>query len=153
MENDYECDNDNGLGYVKVKCLSTAYYRDRIRLQGWIIKFYDIDRDQGFHRAGPDKGKRKPQLPKWARVVDIDTEETVEDKPSPEEIALSQIAAKGNPAQQKAAQKVKDDQAALDLEKEEFEKEKKAFEESKKTPAKSEAQAPTSKKKKPSKKK
>lgn len=120
---------------IRVKCLSQPYYRDQMREKDSIINFYTEDMDKGVIKVGPNKGKPKPGMPKWAKIVPPDTPLTLRDGEDAEDVTtLSQMSKKGNPAQQKAAQKVKDDQKKLDADRVQFEKEKAEFKASKDAP-------------------
>ncbi len=122
-------------GVIRVKCLMQAYYRDETRAKDSVILFYEEDIDKGIIKAGPDKGKPKPEMPRWAKVVPHDTPLTLRDGEDAEDVTtLSQMSSKGTPAQQKAAQKVKEDRKTLDAERVQFEKDKAAFEASKDAP-------------------
>ena len=117
---------------VRVRCRSRAYYRNRMREKDTVIDFYLEDMDEGVYRAGANKDKPKPGMPKWAQEVPSETPLTVPDNEEGEDVTtLSQMSKRGTPAQQKAAQKVKDDQKRLDSERVTFEAEKAAFEASK----------------------
>lgn len=134
---------------IRVRCRSQAYYRNQMRGKDSVINFYTEDMDKGTYRAGPNKGKAKPPMPKWAQVVPPGTPLTVLDSKDGEDVTtLSQMSRKGTPAQQKEAQKVKDDRKKLEDEKIAFEEEKKVYKASIESNAKSPGRTPEKSKKK-----
>jgi len=111
---------------IRVKCRQQAYYRDQMREKGNVINFYTEDMDKGVYRVGPNKGKPKPPMPKWAEVVPPETPLTVIGDNEPEDVTtLSQMSKRGTPAQQAELAKEKQ---TLAEERKAFEEEKTAFE-------------------------
>lgn len=117
---------------IKVRCMMQAYYRDQMRAKDSIILYFTEDMDKGVIKAGPDKGKPRPEMPKWAKIVSPDTPLTLRDGEEAEDVTtLAEMSRKGTPAQEKEAKKVKEDRKKLDADMVKFEKDKAEFEASK----------------------